>query len=69
MTTDQETFRTALIRSELQALTEEAEKMDLFRKYFEGEQPLTYSTQLFKDVFGDAFEGFSDKNRCGFLCR
>jgi hypothetical protein len=57
---DEEVMRTAIIRSELQALTEESVKMDLHREYFDGEQPLTYSTQIFHEVFGDAFEGFSD---------
>ena len=55
-----EEMRTAIIRSELQALTKEAVKMDKHRQYFDGDQPLVYSTELFNDVFGDAFEGFSD---------
>ena len=57
---DEEVMRTAIIRSELQALTEESVLMDLHRDYFEGDQPLTYSTEVFHEVFGDAFEGFSD---------
>ncbi len=57
---DEEVMRLAIIRSELQALTEESVAMDLHRKYFDGEQPLTYSTEQFNTVFGKAFEGFSD---------
>ena len=55
-----EVMRTALIRSELKALTDESVEMDLHRAYFENDQPLVYSTELFFEVFGDAFEGFSD---------
>ena len=57
---EDETLRTALIRSELRALTDESVAMDNFRAYFDGDQPLNFSTELFMDVFGDAFEGMVD---------
>jgi len=50
----------ALLRSELNALTSENTEMNRFRSYFEGNQELVYSTELFKKIFGDAFSGFSD---------
>ena len=34
--------------------------MNKYRSYFEGDQPLAYSTENFQLVFGEAFEGFSD---------
>ena len=57
---DQSITREAVLRSELKALTDEQVEMDLWREYFDGEQPLVYSTELFHDIFGDAFEGFKD---------
>ena len=57
---DEEVMRTAIIRSELEALTEESVEMDKHRAYFDGDQPLTYSTEIFQATFGEAFEGFSD---------
>jgi hypothetical protein len=57
---DESITREAVLRSELKTLTEEQIEMDLFRDYFDGEQPLVYSTELFHDIFGDAFEGFKD---------
>ena len=50
----------ALLRAELKALTEETIAMNKYRDYFEGDQALVYSTELFTQVFGTAFEGFSD---------
>ena len=50
----------ALLRSELNTLTNEVSDMNKYRSYFEGEQELVYSTDLFKQIFGNAFEGFSD---------
>ncbi len=52
--------RDAVLRSELKALTEETIEMNKFRAYFNGNQPLVYSTDLFKRVFGTAFVGFRD---------
>lgn len=57
---DKSITREAIMRSELKALTEEQVEMDLYRSYFDGDQPLAFSTDLFHDVFGDAFEGFKD---------
>jgi len=57
---NQSITREAVLRSELKALTEEQVAMDKYRSYFDGEQPLVYSTDLFHEVFGDAFEGFKD---------
>ena len=57
---DESVARDAVMRSELKALTEEQVAMDLYRSYFDGEQPLVYSTELFESVFGDAFVGFKD---------
>ncbi len=58
-TTDTQ-VREALIRAELQALTEESVDMNRFRDYFEGEQSLVYSTESFKLAYGEDFEGFRD---------
>ena len=57
---DQDTLREAILRAELKALTEETTQMNLYRSYFEGDQPLAYSTELFQQTFGSAFEGFKD---------
>ena len=57
---DESITREAVLRSELKALSEEQTAMDLYRSYFDGDQPLTYTTELFQEVFGDAFEGFKD---------
>ncbi len=57
---DESITREAVLRSELKTLTEEQVAMDVFRDYFDGEQALVYSTELFHDIFGDAFEGFKD---------
>lgn len=53
-------LREAIMRSELETLTAETEAMNLYRDYFDGDQPLVYSTTLFQNTFGDAFEGFRD---------
>jgi len=50
----------ALIRAELNALTKETVDMNTYRDYFEGEQTLTYTTDTFDAVFGEAFKGFRD---------
>lgn len=55
-----DTLREAILRSELKALTDETVAMNKYRDYFEGDQPLVYSTENFKRVFGDAFDGFVD---------
>jgi len=52
--------REAVMRSELKALTEETDAMNVYRDYFDGKQELVYSTELFQQVFGDAFKGFKD---------
>ncbi len=57
---DQSVAREAVLRAELKALTEETIAMNVFRDYFDGKQELAYSSQLFIDTFGDAFEGFKD---------
>lgn len=54
------TLREAILRSELKALTEETVEMNKYRDYFEGEQSMVYSTDIFHEVFGDAFKGFRD---------
>ena len=54
------TLREAILRSELKALTEETVLMNKYRDYFDGEQKLVYSTEIFREVFGEAFEGFKD---------
>ncbi len=54
------TLREAILRSELKALTEETVLMNKYRDYFDGEQSLVYSTEIFKEVFGEAFVGFKD---------
>ena len=57
---DQNTLREAILRSELKTLTEETVDMNKYRDYFEGEQPLAYSTAIFEQVFGESFKGFVD---------
>ena len=57
---DQTTLREAILRAELKALTEETVDMNKYRDYYEGEQPLAYSTAIFEQVFGTAFKGFKD---------
>jgi len=57
---DESIVQGAVLRSELKALSDESEAMNKFRAYFDGDQPLVYSTELFSTVFGDAFEGFKD---------
>ncbi len=57
---DQTTLREAILRAELQALTEETVAMNKYRDYFEGEQALVYSTAIFEQVFGESFKGFKD---------
>lgn len=57
---DRDFAREAVLRAELKALTEETVDMNVFRDYFDGKQELAFSSQLFIDTFGDAFEGFKD---------
>lgn len=57
---DESIAKGAVLRSELKTLTEEAVAMNKYRSYFDGEQELVYSTVLFQEIFGDAFEGFRD---------
>ena len=57
---DQNTLKEAILRSELKSLTEETVAMNKFRDYFEGEQSLVYSTEIFQQVFGNSFKGFKD---------
>lgn len=60
MTPESNQAREAIVRAELKALTEEITSMNRFRAYYEGDQTLVYSTELFKAVFGTAFVGFKD---------
>ncbi len=57
---DEAIAREAVMRSELKALTDETEAMNVYRDYFDGKQELVYSTELFSQIFGDAFKGFKD---------
>ncbi len=57
---DRSIARGAVLRTELKTLTDEAVVMNKYRAYFDGEQELVYSTVLFQEIFGDAFEGFRD---------
>ena len=59
-TNDDDVAREAVIRAELNALTEETVQMNLYRDYYDGDQKLVYSTKIFDEVFGDAFKGFKD---------
>ncbi len=52
--------REAIIRKELETLTENETEYARLRSYFDGEQDLTFSTEVFEDTFGEAFEGFAD---------
>lgn len=49
-----------LLRVELKGLDDLSRDAEKFRSYFNGEQELVYSTELFTKLFGDAFEGFKD---------
>lgn len=60
MSTNDDDAREAVIRAELNALTKESVQMNLYRDYYDGEQKLVYSTKIFNEVFGKAFEGFKD---------
>ena len=57
---DQTTLREAILRAELKALTDETVQMNKYRSYFEGDQPMAYSTEIFSRTFGEAFAGFVD---------
>lgn len=52
--------RDSIIRAELEALTKRLEEYKKYRDYYNGDQTIVYSTVLFRDLFGDAFEGFRD---------
>ena len=53
-------IRDAILRKELEELTNRQAAFKQFRDYFDGEQPLAFSTELFQKVFGSAFAGFKD---------
>lgn len=53
-------IRDAVLRKELEDLTSRQEEFDLYRDYYEGDQKLTFSTEVFQRTFGSAFEGFRD---------
>jgi hypothetical protein len=55
-----ETTSDTLLRIELDGLGKAADAGQRFRDYYDGEQDLVYSTALFHDLFGDAFQGFRD---------
>ena len=60
MRNEESITRGAILRTEMKALTEETVEMNRFREYYDGDQELVYSTDLFRDIFGDSFEGFKD---------
>ena len=60
MSDSESVLRAAIMRSELQTLTDETVAMDKYRAYFDGDQPLAFSTTLFENTFGTAFKGFRD---------
>jgi hypothetical protein len=53
-------IRDAVLRKELEDLTTRQQTFQQYRDYFDGEQPLAFSTELFQQIFGTAFEGFKD---------
>ena len=56
----------AVMRAELQALSELIPQYDIYRSYYEGEQALVFGTKQFEDIFGTAFTRFHD-NWCGVV--
>lgn len=52
--------REALFRAELLQLTKDRATFDSWRDYYDGNQPLAFTTALFRRTFGDAFAGFRD---------
>jgi len=52
--------RQAILRKELETLTANEQEYQRLRSYFDGKQELTFSTEVFHETFGDAFEGFAD---------
>jgi hypothetical protein len=53
-------IRDAVLRKELESLTTDQQDFERFRLYYDGDQPLAFATDYFKQVFGSAFEGFKD---------
>jgi len=53
-------IREAILRKEFETLTANEVEFQRLRSYFDGDQPLTFSTKTFTDTFGAAFKGFSD---------
>lgn len=56
----------AVIRSELQLLTDEYPTLEKYRDWYEGDQTLTFGTTKFQQTFGSTFQGFRD-NWCGVV--
>ena len=57
---DGSSLAAALLRKELDTLQSEATRLEVYQNYYDGDQPLAFSTALFADIFGAAFEGFRD---------
>ena len=56
----EEEIRLQIIRQVIREMSTASGEMEKYRRYYEGDQKLTYGTQSFQDEFGDAFEGFRD---------
>ena len=54
----------AILRAETQALAADLPIFDLHRRYYDGDQLLSYGTDRFKEVFGASFNGLVS-NWCG----
>lgn len=52
--------REAVIRAEVQALSQELPDLDKYRSYYEGDQQLVFGTQEFRDKFGPAYANYRD---------